>query len=114
MRFGTTSITPSRSRKTASCSTSCVRAAAAAAASGGLAAATPRDLEGELERAFGPEREVERGGVLGGVGSGERRPGDLERRAAIVRVERGASVARARRKRANAREAQLSASGGQV
>ena len=83
MRFGTTSITPSRSRKTASCSTSCVRAAAAAAASGGLAAATPRDLEGELERAFGPEREVERGGVLGGVGSGERRPGELERRAAI-------------------------------
>ena len=100
MRFGTTSMTPSRSRKTASCSTSCVRAAAVAA--GGLATATPRDLEGELERAFGPEREAERGGVLGGVGSGERRPGDLERRATIVACGISRRARRERRKQANA------------
>ena len=81
MRLGTTSMTPSRSRKTASCSTSCVREAAVGAASGCLAAAAePRGLEGDLERAFGLEGEAERGdGLVDGLGSGERLPGELER-----------------------------------
>ena len=81
MRLGTTSMTPSRSRKTASCSTSCVREAAVGAASGCLAAAAePRGLEGDLERAFGLEGEAERGdGLFDALGSGERLPGELER-----------------------------------
>ena len=95
MRLGTTSMTPSRSRKTASCSTSCVREAAVGAASGCLAAAAePRGLEGDLERAFGLEGEAERGdGLVDGLGSGERLPGELERPAGTGIASRQAAYA---------------------
>ena len=51
----------------------------------GLAAAeeAPRGLEGDLERAFGLAGEAERDeGLVDGMGSGERLPGDLVRPAA--------------------------------
>ena len=75
-------MTPSRSRNTASCSTSCVREEAVCAESGGFAPAEEalRGFEGDLERAFGLAGEAERGdGLVDDVGSGERLPGELER-----------------------------------
>ena len=100
IRLGTTSMTPSRSRNTASCSTSCVREEAAVCAASfasprcslasprcGLVAAADealRGFEGDLEREFGLAGEAERGdGLFDGVGSAERLTGDLVRPAAM-------------------------------
>ena len=89
-------MTPSRSRNTASCSTSCVREEAVCAESGGFAPAEEalRGFEGDLERAFGLAGEAERGdGLVDDVGSGERLTGDLARPAAISRAATAGSFA---------------------
>lgn len=97
MRLGTTSITPSRSRNTANCSTSCVREEAVCAESSGFAPAEEalRGFEGDLERAFGLAGEAERGdGLVDDVVSGERLTGDLVRPAAMNPAPRPRVVSR--------------------